>query len=127
MEPIGNIWIKNYDTKEYEILDPTQYTLYKNSFVYKGRFYFDYKPVINDIDVNKLEYFSYNGNTSDYLTDGKYLFYTNICSINNNFSYSEGKEPNTLKLSIPQPDFNTLSVINEEMLIDKNYIYNGKD
>lgn len=36
MEPIGNIWIKNYDTKEYEILDPTQYTLYKNSLYTKA-------------------------------------------------------------------------------------------
>ncbi|NDV67602.1 hypothetical protein [Dysgonomonas sp. 25] len=121
MIPVGNIWIKNYATGEYEIIDHTQYKLYKSNFyTYKGLLYINNRPVVNDIDVDKLTYFSYNGKKSAFLTDGKHLLYAD-----GNFGYSE--ENNTQKLTLPLPDFKTLSVIEYNILIDKNYIYNGRN
>ena len=126
VEKIGKVFIFNFDTKEYEELDASQYRYVSRYFrIYKNRVYgSDDLPIKEPIDAENLHFITHHGKRTNYMTDGKLLIYKWGSGI------TEGEGINKMQIlgeqhAISGVDFSTLKVITEDILIDKNNIYNG--
>lgn len=123
-----DVQIFNFETKEYESLDINRYRFVGNElYVYKDILYSNNcSPVVerDEIDVDRLVPFYYEGKKTEYYTDGKVLLYhgnrTGYKSTGN--EYSEIYYENRIVRNV---DFSTLKAISQDIMIDKDYIYNG--
>ena len=127
LQKINQVFIFNFDTKEYEELDASQYRYFSDALrIYKNRVYGDDGlPVKEPIDAENLHCITHHDVKTNYLTDGKLLIYTGRMG---GFTM-EGEGSNTMqvlgKRIISGVDFSTLKVVTKDILIDKEYIYNG--
>ncbi len=123
-----NAHIFNFHTKEYESLDITQYKYIGDElYVYKGILYSnDCSPVVerDQIDVENLKPFYYKGNRTEYYTDGNILLYHGNRT---GYRLTSDEYPQIYYESriVKNVDFKTLKAVSEDILVDKNNIYNG--
>jgi hypothetical protein len=129
LQKIDQVFIFNFDTKKYEELDTNQYRyVAENLRIYKNRVYgYDGLPIMEPIDAQHLHFITHHDVKTDYLTDGKSLIYIgNMGGIT-----MTGRGNETMQVLderiISGVDFSTLKVITANILIDKEYIYNGND
>ena len=128
LQKMNQVFIFNFDTKQYEELDASQYRYLSYELrIYKNRVYgFDGLPVKEPIDAENLHFITHHDVETNYLTDGKLLIY-----IGKMGGYTlEGEGVNTMQILEKQRiisgvDFSTLKVINKDILTDKEHIYNG--
>ena len=120
---MDSVFIYNYDTQQYELLDITQYRHQtQKTYIYKNRLYNSGIPVSNDLNLGVLEYIKSNFHQTYFLWDGKTLIHTNMLT-----NFREDKD-NAGCLTFREPsvhnvDIKTLKVINKDMLVDENNIY----
>ena len=120
---MDSVFIYNYDTRQYELLDITQYRhLTQKTYIYKNRLYDSGILVASDIELYSLEYIKSNFHQTYFLYNGKTLIHKNMLT-----NFREDKDhPGYLKFREPPMqniDNKTLKIINKDMLVDENNIY----
>ena len=129
IQKVKHVFFFNFDTKEYEELDASQYRHVSHEFrIYKNRLYgLDGLPVKEPIETENLRLIMHHDVKTNYLTDGKLLI-----SVKTGYwggTYIQGKGSNAMRVLdthiICGVDFSTLKVVTADILIDKNNIYSS--
>jgi len=103
---------------------------YEKIIVRNNRAYYDYYPIKEKINIQKLKEVSYNDEKTNYFTDGEQLIYLgNITGFAIDSSSGEeyvvfNREDGKGRI-IPYADASKLKVVNKDILVDENYIYSG--
>lgn len=119
---IDQVMIYDAKKKKHEPIEIEQYKrLTANFYLYKGNLYeTDANLVETKVDIKKMKAILANNQKTDFYTDGKYLLG------GYNLWHKEKMQEGRYKFSEPlfkDVDWETLHVVNEKMMIDKNNLY----
>ena len=120
---IDSALIHNFDTQQYEPLEINQYRhLTRDTYIYKNHLYNYGQPILNDINLNELEFIKGHSHRTNFLWDGKTLLHIRTF---NGFDKTDDGYLIFRKPLVQNVDIETLKVIGEDLLLDKNNIYSA--
>jgi hypothetical protein len=116
----NNVKIYNIETDDYEPIELEHFRrLTDNFYIYKNQMYgWLSQPVETEIDIKNLRAISMGGRDTYFYTDGTFLF-GNITRV----EQRDGKEWLIFEEQFRDVDWESLQVVSENVMIDKNNIY----
>jgi len=120
-----NVMIYNVEKDDYEPIEVEQFRRLTAYFhIYKNQMYgYNSQPVETELDIQKLQAICLNGRETEFFTDGTFL----VGGYNLGRMKIEQKgEQEWLKFEEPlfrDVDWESLQIVNENVMVDKNNIY----
>lgn len=122
---LDDVMIYDYNTNKYESIEVDKFRrLTGNFYIYKGQMYYASSyPFISEVNAEKLHPIRLHGKATEFYTDGKYLL-----GGYNLWKLDKEETPNgtIYKFAVPpfsDVDWQSLQIISEKIMVDKNNIY----
>jgi hypothetical protein len=119
-----NVMIYNIEIEDYEPIEVEHFRRLTGHFhIYKNRMYYtNSEPIETELDIQKLQAISLNGRNTEFYTDGTFL--VGGYNLSRMVVEQRGKQEwRRFEKLFRDVDWESLQIVSEKVMIDKNNIY----